>query len=192
MNNFFLFKKKSMAPVYLLPFSGVLSRREATLCFSLSRYKSHKGRQIPPLHPIYIHTHTHTLFRSFFLLMVRSFSRVRPAIFVDNQKTRSQQTNLTHNVHTHTHREPFFFLFLSLPPCSTVWKKREKSPDNQIYIKWRTLCVGTNRLTSSFFTLNGSLLSNFFLFFFLFLSINRMFIQAAKPLRVCVLNNGRW
>jgi hypothetical protein len=187
MNNFFLFKKKSMAPVYLLPFSGVLSRREATLCFSLSRYKSHKGRQIPPLHPIYIHTHT--LFRSFFLLKVRSFSRVRPAIFVDNQKrAHNKQISHTQCTHTHTHMEPFFFYsYLSpLPPNVAQCEKREKSPDNQIYIKWRTLCVGTNRLTSPFFTLNGSLLSNFFLFFFLFLSINRMFIQAAKPLEfVC-------
>lgn len=105
-----------MAPVYLLtPLFGCPSpaekRRYVFLSHAINPIRV--GKSLPSTQSIY--THTHTLFRSFFLLMVRSFSRVRPAIFVDNQKTRSQQTNLTHNVHTHTHTEPFFSIPISPP-----------------------------------------------------------------------------
>ncbi len=116
-------KKKRKKKVWRLftysPFWCPLPQRSDVM-FSLSRYKS-KGRQIPPLHPIYIHTHTHTFFL-LLLHMVRSFSRVRPAIFVDNQKrAHNKQISHTHNVHTHTYGA-FFSLFLSPPPfpCSTV------------------------------------------------------------------------
>jgi hypothetical protein len=188
---FFFSKKKVWRLFTYSPFrvsSPAEKRRYVFLSHAINPIRV--GKSLPSTQSIYTHTHTLSFVLSFFLWF--GLSHGSGLQYLWTTKKRAHNKQISHTMYTHTHIGSLFFLFLSLPPCSTVWKKEKKSPDNQIYIKWRTMCVGTNRLTSSFFTLNGSLLSNFFLFFFLFLSINRMFIQAAKPLRVCVLNNGRW
>jgi len=139
-----------MAPVYLLPFfvSSPAEKRRYVFSHAIN---PRVGKSLPSTQYIY----THTL--SFFFLLRFGLSHGSGLQYLwttknalTTNKSEALSHTHTHNVHTNTQTGPF-----SLPPQSV----KEKSPDNQIYIKWRTLCVGTNRLTSSFFTLNGSLLS---------------------------------
>lgn len=116
MDIFFFFSKKKYGACLLTysPFRVSLSRREATLCFSLSRYKSHKGRQIPPLHPIYIHTHTHSL--SFFLSSYGSVFLTGPACNICGQPKNALTTNKSHTQCTHTHTYGAFFFSIPISP----------------------------------------------------------------------------